>query len=123
MVAHPDQSNLDTGQLRVAVSLRQIGEGHVSSIGFATAVIGPAGRLTVTDRSGPLATGRRTGASQRRDLLAAGLSDEGLDNEVFASVLGSLPAPTGRPSAWVPSTTRIDGSPPDHCTSRTAAGN
>ena len=44
MVAHPDQSGLDTGQLRVAISLRQIGEGHLSSIGFATAVIGPGTR-------------------------------------------------------------------------------
>ena len=31
-------------QLRVAISLRQIGEGHLSSIGFATAVLGPGDR-------------------------------------------------------------------------------
>ncbi|GAA4456093.1 glycoside hydrolase family 130 protein [Phytohabitans houttuyneae] len=91
MVPHPDQSKLDTGQLRVAVSLRQIGEGHLSSIGFATAVIGPGGRLTVADRSGPLATGQRASARHRRDLLAAGLTEEGWDNEVSATVLGSLP--------------------------------
>jgi predicted GH43/DUF377 family glycosyl hydrolase len=91
MVPHPDQSNLDTDQLRVAVSLRQIGEGHVSSIGFATAVIGPGDRLTVADRSGPLVTGHRVSARHRRDLLAAGLAEEGWDNEVSATVLGSLP--------------------------------
>ena len=91
MVAHPDQSNLDTGQLRVAVSLRQIGEGHLSSIGFATAVLGPDNRLTLADRSGPPVTGRRTSAHHRRDLLAAGLAEEGWDNEVSATVLGSLP--------------------------------
>jgi len=91
VVAHPDQSGLDTGQLRVAVSLRQIGEGHLSSIGFATAVIGPGGRLAVTERAGPLITGRRADASHRRDLLAAGLQDDGWDNEVSATVLGSLP--------------------------------
>jgi predicted GH43/DUF377 family glycosyl hydrolase len=76
----------------VAISLRQIGEGHISSIGFATAVLGPGTRLTVGDRSGPLLTGRRSAsARQRRDLLAAGLADEGHDNEVSATVLGSLP--------------------------------
>lgn len=91
VVAHPDQSGLLSGQLRVAVSLRQIGEGHLSSIGFATAVLGPGTRLDVAERSGPLVTGRRADARHRRDLLAAGLAEEGWDNEVSATVLGSLP--------------------------------
>ncbi len=91
IVAHPDQSGLDTDELRVAVSLRQIGEGHVSSVGFATAVVGPASRLTVTERSGPLVTGQRTDTHHRRDLLAAGLADQGCDNEISASVLDALP--------------------------------
>jgi predicted GH43/DUF377 family glycosyl hydrolase len=92
MVPHPDQSGLATGQLRAAISLRQIGEGHLSSIGFATAVLGPGTRLTVTDRDGPLLTGSRRSARHHRDLLAAGLADAGWDNEVSATVLGSLPA-------------------------------
>jgi predicted GH43/DUF377 family glycosyl hydrolase len=90
MVPHPDQGDLASDQLRVAISLRQIGEGHLSSIGFATAVLGPDSRLSVTDRSGPLLTGRRSGVHHRRDLLAAGLAEEGWDNEVSATVLGSL---------------------------------
>jgi predicted GH43/DUF377 family glycosyl hydrolase len=91
MVAHPDQSALQPGQRRVVVSLRQIGEGHISSIGFATAVIGPGTRLTVDDRSGPLQTGRRSSAWHRRDLLAVAVADDGCDNEVSATVLGHLP--------------------------------
>ena len=91
MVAHPDQTNLDAGQLRVAISLRQIGEGHLSSIGFATAIVGPGRRLTVADRSGPLVVGQRTGVRHRRDLLAAGLAEEDCDNEVTATVLDALP--------------------------------
>jgi predicted GH43/DUF377 family glycosyl hydrolase len=90
-VAHPDQSGLVAGQLRVAISLRQIGEGHLSSIGFGTAVFGPGARLEVAERHGPLVTGRRAVASHRRDLLAAGLTDDGWDNEVSSTVLGSLP--------------------------------
>ncbi|MEU7872448.1 glycosylase [Dactylosporangium sp. NPDC049140] len=90
-VEHPDQTGLDDRQLRIAISLRQIGEGHLSSIGFATAVVGPAGRLTVADRSGPLVVGHRTPADHRRDLLAAGMTDEGGDNEISAGVLDALP--------------------------------
>ncbi|MDP9795288.1 putative GH43/DUF377 family glycosyl hydrolase [Catenuloplanes nepalensis] len=91
MVAHPDQSGLDAGQLRVAISLRQIGEGHLSSIGFATAVLGPGGRLTVADRSGPLVLGQRIAVQSRRDLLATGLDESDCDNEISATVLDLLP--------------------------------
>jgi predicted GH43/DUF377 family glycosyl hydrolase len=91
MVAHHDQSGVPEGRLRVVISLRQIGEGHVSSIGFTSAVLGPAAEMTVADRSGPLRTGRRDEAHQRRDLLAAGLDEEGWDNEVSAVVLSLLP--------------------------------
>jgi predicted GH43/DUF377 family glycosyl hydrolase len=90
-VPHPDQSGLAAGELRVVVSLRQIGEGHLSSIGFVSAVFGPGNHLTVAERTGPLATGQRVGAQHRRDLLAAGLAEDGWDNEVSATVLDSLP--------------------------------
>ena len=91
MVAHPDQTGLGAGQLRVAISLRQIGEGHLSSIGFATALLGPERRLAVADRSGPLVVGERMGVRHRRDLLAAGLTEVDCDNEITASVLEALP--------------------------------
>lgn len=91
MVAHPDQSNLDEGALRAVVSLRQIGEGHISSIGFTTVILGPGAALRVADRSGPLVTGVRHTAHHHRDILAAGLAEEGWDNEVSATVLDALP--------------------------------
>jgi predicted GH43/DUF377 family glycosyl hydrolase len=91
IVAHPDQSGLDDGQLRVAISLRQIGEGHLSSIGFASAVLGPGTELSVNPRGGPLAAGHRTATRHRRDLLEAGLAEAGWDNEVSATVLNLLP--------------------------------
>lgn len=56
-VAHPDQSGLDPGQLRVGVSLRGIGEGHLSSIGFATAVVGADGTWTFDRRDLPAVAG------------------------------------------------------------------
>ncbi|NAS23892.1 glycosylase [Herbidospora sp. NEAU-GS84] len=91
MVPHPDQTGLDPGRLRVAISLRQIGEGHLSSIGFATAVLGPGSDLLLTDRGGPLSVGRRHSTRHRRDLLAGGLSDDARDNEVSAAMLDSMP--------------------------------
>jgi predicted GH43/DUF377 family glycosyl hydrolase len=91
MVPHPDQSDLELGQLRTAISLRQIGEGHISSIGFCTAVLGPGPAIRIEDRTGPLMIGQRTGAKHQRDLLAAGLAEEEIDNEASAYVLSALP--------------------------------
>ena len=91
MVPHPDQSGLASGQLRVAISLRQIGEGHLSSIGFATALLGPYSDLAIADRTGALSVGRTHPTHHRRDLLAAGLSDDASDNEVSATMLEYLP--------------------------------
>ena len=54
-VPHPDQSGLKAGQLRVAVAVRCIGEGHVSSINFVSAVIGPGRKWTFGERTMPLA--------------------------------------------------------------------
>ena len=91
MVPHPDQSELEPGELRAAISLRQIGEGHISSIGFVSAILGPGEAIRLEGRDGPLMIGQRTGARHRLELLAAGLADEGLDNEACAYVLSALP--------------------------------
>jgi predicted GH43/DUF377 family glycosyl hydrolase len=58
--AHPDQNALAAGQLRVAVSLRGIGEGHLSCIGFASAVIGPGPQWSFEPRATPVVAGVRT---------------------------------------------------------------
>lgn len=39
VVIHPDQSGMKPGAMRLAVSLRAIGEGHISSLCFAEAII------------------------------------------------------------------------------------
>ena len=36
IVPHPDQSGLSEGSLRIVISLRAVGEGHISSIRFST---------------------------------------------------------------------------------------
>jgi len=62
---HPDQAGLLDGQLRVVVSLRQIGEGHISSLGFVTGVIGPGELFTFDSRHTPLVTPTITSAEGR----------------------------------------------------------
>ncbi|HET9518690.1 MAG TPA: glycosylase, partial [Actinoplanes sp.] len=57
----------------------------------ASAVLGPGSTMRLEDRSGPLLIGQRTGARHLRDLLAAGLHEEDVDNELAATVLGELP--------------------------------
>jgi predicted GH43/DUF377 family glycosyl hydrolase len=47
IVAHPDQSNIPLGALRFILSLRAVGEGHVSSLTFRTGLIASDGGITL----------------------------------------------------------------------------
>src|SRR4030088_3112436 len=47
IVRHPDQSGAPTGGLRFILSLRAVGEGHVSSLTFRAGTIAADGSLTV----------------------------------------------------------------------------
>jgi len=41
IVEHPDQSGLSRGARRIAMSLRAVGEGHISSVAFREGILGP----------------------------------------------------------------------------------
>ena len=58
IVAHPDQAGVPAGALRFVLSLRGVGEGHVSSVTFRTGICGPDGALSV-DPAGPMAIAPR----------------------------------------------------------------
>ena len=47
VVPHPDQSGTKPGALRIVVSLRGVGEGHISSIIFRTGVLDASGELRI----------------------------------------------------------------------------
>ena len=47
IVAHPDQAGVPAGAVRFVLSLRGVGEGHVSSVTFRTGIYGPDGAVTV----------------------------------------------------------------------------
>ncbi|HUG92079.1 MAG TPA: hypothetical protein VML55_14665, partial [Planctomycetaceae bacterium] len=48
-VLHPDQSGIPAGSVRLVLSLRGVGEGHVSSISFRTGVFGSNGSLSLDE--------------------------------------------------------------------------
>ncbi|WP_277981390.1 glycoside hydrolase family 130 protein [Sphingomonas phyllosphaerae] len=52
VVLHPDQQNVPHGSLRIVMSLRGIGEGHVSSVSFRTGLWTPGGGVLI-DSVGP----------------------------------------------------------------------
>lgn len=56
IVAHPDQSGTPEGSLRFVLSLRAVGEGHVSSLTFRSGVIVADGTVSV-DSTARLASG------------------------------------------------------------------
>ncbi|MEP6599009.1 MAG: glycoside hydrolase family 130 protein [Actinomycetota bacterium] len=91
-VPHPDQSGVADGQLRVAVSLRGIGEGHVSTIGFCDAVVGPGASWTFEDRPLPAVAGVSAPSYWRREHLHAVLADQRKIGGLISAVLGALPA-------------------------------
>ncbi|MBR1248594.1 glycoside hydrolase family 130 protein [Bradyrhizobium sp. AUGA SZCCT0169] len=65
IVPHPDQSDAPTGGLRFVLSLRAVGEGHVSSLTFRTGTVAADGSLTVDPTA-------RLASSPRIKLRAAG---------------------------------------------------
>jgi predicted GH43/DUF377 family glycosyl hydrolase len=55
IVAHPDQSGVSPGCLRFVLSLRAVGEGHISSLTFRSGIIAADGKVSV-DPSARLAS-------------------------------------------------------------------
>lgn len=88
---HPDQRGLAPGQVRVALSLRGIGEGHLSSLGFCTAVLGPGPEWAFEARRLPAYAGVGTEATWRREHLRAVLVDQGRVDGLAHNVLVGLP--------------------------------
>jgi predicted GH43/DUF377 family glycosyl hydrolase len=91
-VLGPDQGGLHAGEARVAISVRGIGEGHISSIGFCSAVVGPGAQWSFEPRPLPVCAADTTPASWRKAHLHAVLADHGHLDELAKAVLHALPA-------------------------------
>ena len=60
VVRHPDQSGLPEGHVRILISLRAVGEGHISTIAFREGIISPGRSLSLMPQP-PFATAAMLG--------------------------------------------------------------
>lgn len=91
VVPHPDQTGLLEGELRFIMSLRALGEGHVSSIEFRTGILTDRNEVRLDGLGHRLVAGQTTPATLTRKYLQdyfAGHSDE----VAFHQLLSLLPA-------------------------------
>ncbi|HLJ09326.1 MAG TPA: glycoside hydrolase family 130 protein, partial [Acidimicrobiia bacterium] len=90
VVAHPDQDGLQPGELRFVLSLRAIGEGHVSGIEFRTGVIGADRAIRIDRPSGFLTKARTRPTRYVRGLFEAQLEGLGPLGETSHQILEAL---------------------------------
>ncbi len=92
IVLAPDQSGLAPGLKRFIMSLRAVGEGHISSIEFRSGVIDAASALTLDPPRAYVVGGQRTApASYDKHLFGLKLGELGASNDLTWSVLDQLP--------------------------------
>ncbi len=92
VVAHPDQSGLAPGAVRFVLSLRAVGEGHISSVEFRSGVVGPGHELSVDEPGQFLEAGEHRSATHNRELFRAKLTAAGADAESSSFLMRRLPA-------------------------------
>ena len=90
-VPHPDQTGLADGELRFLLSLRAVGEGHLSSIVFHSGVLRSDGTIHLEPRSQHTETGALRSTTHSRAVLAVRLAEEGADEESTRFLLALLP--------------------------------
>jgi predicted GH43/DUF377 family glycosyl hydrolase len=91
MIPHPDQSNLDHGELRFIISLRATGEGHISSIVFRSGILDADNLLTFDPISEYVETPRlKMDSHYDCHLFELKLNEMGVCNETTAWVLGQM---------------------------------
>ena len=91
IVPAPDQSGLPEGATRFVMSLRAIGEGHVSSIEFRTGTAHADGSVDLDAPSPHAETGERRAAVYERRSFGVKLGELGADRALAARVLDQLP--------------------------------
>jgi predicted GH43/DUF377 family glycosyl hydrolase len=89
-VAHPDQSGVRPGSTRFVLSLRAVGEGHLSSVEFRTGVAGPGGELRIDEPGPHIEAGSTLPTTYDRALFAATLVGQDIDRESAAFVVARL---------------------------------
>jgi predicted GH43/DUF377 family glycosyl hydrolase len=90
-VAHIDQTGLGDGELRFIMSVRSVGEGHISSIEFRTGVL-KGHEVHIDDPGRYLVAGRATPGTMSREFLRQALAERG-DGAAAHDLLHLLPDP------------------------------
>lgn len=90
IVPAPDQGGLGPGELRFVMSLRAIGEGHMSSIEFRSGVLGVDGQIRFDDPGPYPVTGNRTHAIYDKAFFTSRLMELGVLNDISGPVLDAL---------------------------------
>ena len=91
IVLAPDQDGLAPGRARFVMSLRGIGEGHISCIEFRTGVVGADGEVHLDDPGPFLVPGQPVAPVYERELFRERLHELGYGGESASFVLDSLP--------------------------------
>jgi len=92
IVPAPDQFGMRPGEHRFVMSLRAVGEGHISSIEFRTGLIDAASNVSFDPLGPVLVTGSRTPpAHYDKAEFAPKLTELGAGNDLAWSVLNRLP--------------------------------
>ncbi len=92
IVPAPDQSGLNPGDRRFIMSLRAIGEGHISSIEFRSGVIDAAGKITMDKPSRYAMTGSRRSPIYDKHAFSTKLDELDALNEIARMSLDPLPS-------------------------------
>jgi predicted GH43/DUF377 family glycosyl hydrolase len=91
IVPHPDQAGCGPGELRFVMSLRAVGEGHLSSIEFRTGLISAESAVSI-DEPGPFPdTGQSRPGSYDRGVFKEKLAEFGHEGEDAQFLWSRLP--------------------------------
>ncbi len=91
IVLSPDQNGVASDSLRIVMSLRAVGEGHLSSIEFRSGILDAQGDLSIDPTGTRLVGGRRTSPSHfDKPRFQAKLQELGVLNDLSSSVLKRL---------------------------------
>ena len=90
IVLAPDQSALGPGEIRFIMSLRAVGEGHVSSIEFRSGVVDNDIGISLDKPGRYVQTGRREGADYDKAFFEAKLAELGVLNDLAHGVLACV---------------------------------
>ena len=92
VVPAPDQSGLQAGERRFIMSLRAIGEGHISSIEFRAGVIDTRGEITMDKPSRYAIIGNRRSPTYDKHVFCMKLDELEAFNDIARLCLDPLPS-------------------------------